>query len=223
MKTVVIEKPVRNLMGLAKKLGAHEPKLQLINVGVDQHRTYVYLADEEMQDPTPIVSEWMDQAELRLVPMNEAGADGTPEAKAGGDEAHVVMIEKIDAATGEPMRGSEELLIRFHGVLNGLRKIKLENGVNSVQIGPVASPGDVILHVSDTLAELGHAEVALRFAPVNPPAVSDEGQVEDPPGDSNVTSEVLVSDAGKPIGSGEASADDAPPKRKWWWQRIFGK
>lgn len=224
MKTVVIEKPVRDLQGLARTLKAHEPKLLLVNVGRDQHRTYVYLKDEEMQDPTPIVAEWVDPMELRLVPMNEAGVDGVPEARVGGDEAHVVLIEKIDSSTGQPMKGSEEILVRYHGAVNGLRRITLENGASSIQIGPTETPGDVVLHVSDMLSQLGHAEMVLRFMPVPPPVVVEEASAGTPTGEPSMTSEVLLSDVGQPIGAESAGdGDSAATKKKWWWQRIFSK
>lgn len=221
MKTVVIEKPVRHLMGLIERLQAHEPKLRLVNVGVDKQRTYVYLADDEMQDPTQIVADWTDPAEIRLVPMNEEGPDGTPEAKAGGDEAHVVLIEKIDSLTGQVTKGSEELTVLYHGVAAGSMRVTLENGVASVQIGPVNTPGDIFLHVSDHGAELGQAEVRLRFVGEQPPPPPPP-QEPQPESAVPVSSEMLVPEASDPIGSG--GADQAPelPKKKWW-SRIFGR
>lgn len=230
MKTVVIEKPVRDVNGLLRKLRDIKPPVGIVNVGADARRTYVYLEDYEEYDPTSHVAEWRDPAEFRVVPMNAPGPSGLPEAIANEDEAHVVLIEKISGETGAVVDGNEQILVRCHGVIEQRYLAKLENGATSVQIGPVRRAGEVTLTISDPRGQLGFAETKLKFVPeaVEPPVPAPAPSVDNGPEVDTAASEMLVSDVGQPIGSEQDGVPTTPepappPKRKWFWQRVFGR
>lgn len=215
MKTVVVEKPVRDIHGVIAALRENDPPFAVVNVGADAQRTYVYLEDYEDKDPTSVVEGWKDVDVLRLSVKAPLGPDDVPEAKADGQEVHEVSVEKFDDDTNEPLDGNEWIVAVATGCAPMRTHMRLKDGRAVLRVGPSPEPGEVVLRVHDAHLKLGAAEVRLRFLPAGA-ASPEPGAAEAlPEGGSGEAQAVLA-------GGSEAPAESVPPKLTLF-QRIFGR
>lgn len=166
MKTISIEKGVRDVTGLLQTLRKHEPPFQALNVGTAAGRTYVYLDDGEAKDPSPIVNEWVDPAELRV----EAGgpdSDGVPVAWADGEDVHRITIRKVrsdDPSITVP--GNELVYVLTSEMVHvSDHRPSLAGGRAEITIGPSTGPAELDVVVIDPTNKLGKGTLRIRFGP----------------------------------------------------------
>lgn len=164
MKTVVIEKPTKDVDGLLTELRKVGP---VVSVASDPRRTYIYLDDDQEIDPSPAVKAWEDEHELHIESMNPVAPDGIPAATADQSDVHTVMIQKTKSS-GEVVQDNTKLLITTpQPVPLSMSKVRLENGLASITVGPSKKIGDVLIDVSDTSGKMKSARLVVRF--VSPP------------------------------------------------------
>lgn len=179
MKTVVVEKPIRDVDGLLTSIRNQDPEFGVVSVGTDARRTYIYLEDDEERDPTPFVSSWEDIPELRIASMNRIGLDKVPQADADGEEVHTVLIQKV-SVSGELVEGSEKLhLIAPKGIPVSLNRPRLKEGTVTVTVGPAKRVGQFRVEVRDSKNALVPARVDLGFSAPQPQRVVAEEMPQD--------------------------------------------
>ena len=163
MKSIVVQKPVHDMERLLDALRKNDPPFSVVTIGLDEHRTYVYLDDKEEKDPTPLVEAWKDEAHLRIAVEGDPAPDGVHEALAGS-EKFSLRIEKVSHETGEVLSGDEELQITIKAPEgSSCQKKRLVKGRLSIEIGPSRTPGAVQIAVVDRRIRLGNAVFGARF------------------------------------------------------------
>src|SRR3990170_2619222 len=110
MKSIVIEKPIRDVDGVLNLLKAQDPPFAIMSVGTDPKRTYIYLDDDEARDPSPFIRDWQDAPELRVSAAGAPGLLGVVDVPSNGSDVHTILIEKVTPA-GEIVPGNEKLLV----------------------------------------------------------------------------------------------------------------
>lgn len=182
MRTLVVEKPVRDVEGLWGAIRAADPDLGILSVGADARRTYLYIEDTEPRDPSAHVWEWTDLPELRLLAQEPPGADGVAETAADGEACHTVLVEKV-AVEGGVLPGDEKLvLVNPENVSVTPRSLALVDGRATVLFGPSKETGEFTVEVRDAAGRLRPARVRLRFVrrrplPPAPAQPAEEGPV----------------------------------------------
>lgn len=166
MKTISIEKGVRDVTGLLQTLRRHDPPFLALNVGTAAGRTYVYLDDGEAKDPSPIVSEWIDPAELRLE-ASKFDADGVPVAWADGEDVHRITIRKVRSDDPSITVPGNELIYVLTSEMVHVSEYRpsLSGGRAEVVIGPSTGPAELDMVVVDPTNKLGKGTLRLRFGP----------------------------------------------------------
>lgn len=174
MKTVKVERPVRDVDGLLETLRKAEPPFGVVSVGTDPRATYVYLEDHEGRDPSPIVQGWVDNPELRASATGQLGPQNVVEALANGVDVHTVLIQKVDS-TGNVIAGDEKILVAApEGLAVSERTPRLNEGMVMIQVGPSTKSGDFSVTVSDRAGKLKSATLPLRFVARHSPDNSQE-------------------------------------------------
>jgi len=163
MKSVLVAKPTKDVVGLQKKLEADG--FQLDGVVSSLTETRVWLKDAETKDPTPVVLAWADLPILTVSSNKPAGPGGIPEASADGVDKHILTIKKVNPATGAVVPGSEQLqILPSQFVSLSSAKPVLVAGQVMVEVGPSQMAGEVDVKVYDPAGNLGKTQLRLRFA-----------------------------------------------------------
>lgn len=168
MKEITVEKPVRDVNGLMRLLRAQDPPFEVVSVGADSARTYLYMDEGEQRDPAPIVQDWKDAPELQISVAGTPGHLGAMEVVANGKDVHILTIKKV-TPTGEIVPGNEKL----HITVRGAHKIsntrpRLVDGIVVVEVGPCDNPTEAIISVTDPAEKMSGASVMLRFTRKKP-------------------------------------------------------
>ena len=217
MKTVIVEKEVRDPAGLLASIRASDSGYRVLNVGVDARRTYVYLEPGEERDPAPLVHAWRDPAVIRLGITNRVAPDGVLEALSNGADLFRIEIDKVDPDTGEGLPGEEDLRIRIRGPRGvSIERLRLANGRATVPIGPCDRPGPVQVLAWDPRLKLGRAGINLRFVPEftpDPPPPEEEAPLADP-GQDGMDPEAGVR---------EPEPQSEGPLKESFWTRLLKK
>lgn len=165
MKTIVVEKPTRNVDGLLvalRKNGA------VITVASDRVNTYVYTEDASDVDFTPLVESWEDEAELCAETDGVPAPDGVPVVEANGYSVHTVVVRKT-TPKGEGLPGNEKIVVATpQPVKLKDAKFRLVNGTASFTVGPSSKLGDVYLRIRDGASRLRETRLHIRFGEVRP-------------------------------------------------------
>lgn len=178
MKSITIEKPVRDVNGLMKLLQAQDPPFAVLSVGADARRTYLYLDDDEERDPTPLAQEWRDVPELQISCPSPVGHLGAMEVFANGSDVHVLTIKK-STPSGDLLPGNERLSVLSRGpVTLSDAKPRLSEGVVTVEVGPCDKPLETLITVTDPAGRIARASVILRFTRRNPEPPAEAPPIE---------------------------------------------
>lgn len=163
MRTVTVEKKVHDVMGLLDVLRSADPPIGVVTIGSDQHRTYIYLEDYEIEDPTALVEAWEDVS-LKLSPTSPKAADDIHEVPADGSSRHVVTMLKHAPKSGKVSEGDEELRVSVSdGVPVSDGSLRLHRGAAEISVGPCSEAREVLLRVVDQSRTLCTGEIRLRF------------------------------------------------------------
>ena len=163
MKTIVIEKPVRDVDGVFGALKNSDPPFIALSVGSDQRKTYVYLDESEEKDPTDIVLGWKDTPELRVKSTTPSGPLGVPEVPADEVSVHDLLIQKVTPA-GEVVLGDDRVLVTSpHPVSISAPRPRLVDGMVVVQVGPSKLVGEALIDVSDPNGVMKGSKLIVRF------------------------------------------------------------
>lgn len=163
MRTVTVEKSTHDVMGLLDVLRSADPPVAVVTIGSDQHRTYVYLEDYEIEDPTALVEAWEDVS-LKLSPTSPKAADDIHEVPADGSSRHVVTMSKCAPRSEKALEGDEELRVSVSdGVPVSDGSLRLHRGVAEISVGPCSEAREVLLRVVDQSRTLCTGEIRLRF------------------------------------------------------------
>jgi len=163
MKTVVIDKPVRDVDGVFGALKRADPPFVALSVGSDTRKTYVYLDESEEKDPTDIVLGWKDAPELRVKSTAISGPLGIPEVPADEVSVHDLLIQKV-TPSGEVVFGDDRVLVTSpHPVNISTSRPRLVDGMTMVQIGPSKLVGEALIDVSDPGGVMKGSKLVIRF------------------------------------------------------------
>jgi hypothetical protein len=163
MKTITVDKPVRDVDGVFRALKNADPPFVALSVGADQKKTYVYLDEGEEKDPTEIVLGWQDAPEIRVKSTAPLGSLGIPEVQADGLEVHDLLIRKT-TPSGEVVPGDERVLISTPHMVNiSMLRPRLNEGMATVQIGPSKIHGEALVEVSDPDGVMKSSKLIVRF------------------------------------------------------------
>jgi len=163
MRTVTVEKKVHDVIGLLAVLRSADPPIGVVTIGSDPHRTYVYLEDYGIEDPTALVEAWEDVS-LKLSPTSPKAEDDIHEVPADGSSRHVVKILKRTPQSEKVTEGDEELRVSVSdGVPVSDGSLRLHRGVAEISVGPCSEAREVLLRVVDQSRKLCTGEIRLRF------------------------------------------------------------
>lgn len=163
MKTIVVDKPVRDVDGVFGVMKKSDPPFLVLSVGSDPRKTYVYLDESEEKDPTGIVLEWKDDPELRVKSTAPTGALGVPEVPADGVAVHDLLIQKVTPA-GEVVLGDERVVVSTPHMVNiSVLRPRLVDGMATVQVGPSKMAGEAIIDVTDPDLGMKSSKLLIRF------------------------------------------------------------
>ncbi len=163
MKTVVVDKTVRDVEGLLAFIRKQNPEFRVISVGADLRYTYIYLDDNESGDPTQFVMDWEEVPELRAASMNRVGADKVPAAEADGRDVHTVLIQKL-SLRGELLDGNGKVnVVVPMGIIVTPHHPSLKNGATTISVGPSRTPRKFTLEVKDPQEHMISHGIELRF------------------------------------------------------------
>lgn len=162
MKTIIVDKPVRDVNGVFSALKNADPPFVALSVGSDTRKTYVYLDESEEKDPTDIVFGWQDTPELRVKSTAASGL-GAPEVPADEVSVHDLLIQKVTPA-GEVVLGDERLLVTSPNPVHiSTPRPRLADGMVVVQIGPSKLVGEALIDVSDPDGVMKSSKLIVRF------------------------------------------------------------
>lgn len=163
MRTVTVEKRVRDVVGLLAVLRSADPPMAVVTIGSDPHHTYVYLEDYETEDPTALVEAWEDVS-LILSPISPEAPDGIHEVPADGSSCHVVKVLKRTPQFEKVTEGDEEVRASVSdGVPVSDAILRLHRGLATISVGPCSEAREVLLRVVDSSRKLCVGEMRLRF------------------------------------------------------------
>lgn len=163
MKTIVVDKPTRDVDGVFGALKKADPPFFVLSVGADPKKTYVYLDEAEDRDPTEIVLGWKDVPELWVKSTAPLGTLGVPEVQADGVEVHDLLIRKVNPS-GEVLPGDERVLVSTPHMVNiSMLRPRLSEGMTMVQIGPSKMAGEAVIDVSDPDHGMKGSKLIVRF------------------------------------------------------------
>lgn len=225
MKSIVVQKPVRDMQRLLEALRKSDPPFSVVTIGLDERRTYVYLDDKEDKDPTPLVEAWKDEAYLRVVTPGDAAPDGIHEALAGTSEKFDVSIEKVSHETGEVLPGDEELQVTVKSPEgSSCRKERLVKGRLSLGIGPCRMPGAVQVSAVDRSIRLGSVHLAARFVETRMPPLPVPEALTLPleAGEGSALNEVEAAIQAD-LGIRAPRAATPPEAPSSFWSKLFSK
>jgi hypothetical protein len=163
MKTIVVDKPVRDVDGVFGALKKADPPFVALSVGSDRRKTYVYLDESEEKDPTDIVLGWQDTPELRVKSTAASGSLGAPEVPADEVSVHDLLIQKVTPA-GDVVLGDDKILVTSpHPVNISTSRPRLVDGMVVVQVGPSKLVGEALIDVSDPNGVMKGSKLVIRF------------------------------------------------------------
>jgi len=168
MKTVIVEKAVRDVDGILDALKKSDPPFAAVSVGADRRRTYIFLEDLESKDPSGLVMGWSDKPELRLTSTAPVGTLGIPEVVANDVDVHTLLIQKTTPG-GDVLPGEDRIVLRTrHRVNISSMRVKLSEGMAMVKVGPSSAPGEAVVEVMDSEGVMTNASILLRFVSPKP-------------------------------------------------------